>query len=184
VDFSFNFRGTTDTDTAGGTLQLTNEAQLWGRTNRLVVGGEYQSSDVKPASTSAAFGFISSSSLEIDETDAAFFAQETFDLTPEITLTGAVRYDSTSITFQDLLVPANNGSQWFGRWTPRAGVTYTPWPILSSISTTGRIPRSPRTTCSRFPELEPEPEAGHEPDLRVGVRARPLGGLICAAICS
>lgn len=179
VDFSFNFRGTTDTDTAGGTVQMTNEAQLWGRTNRLVVGGEYQSSDVKPASTSAAFGFISSSSLEIDETDAAFFAQETFDLTPEITLTGAVRYDSTSITFQDLLVPANNGSQWFGRWTPRAGVTYTPWPILSLYFNYGQGFRVPTTDDlfafppSSNPNLKPVTSHTYE----VGVRARPLGWL-------
>jgi len=176
LDFSNNFSGVTDTKMAGGTLQATSETRFWGRTNRFVLGGEYQSSWVDVASQSAFF----SSDLNIDVIDTAFFVQETFDVTSEIAVTGAVRYDSSSITFRDNLLPANNGDKRFSQWTPRAGITYTPLPIATLYFNYGQGFRVP-TTDDLFafqgfgsnPDLKPVRSQTYE----VGVRTRPLDWL-------
>ena len=173
LDFSNNFSGVTDTKIAGGTLQATSETRFWGRTNRFVLGGEYQSSWVDVASQSAFF----SSDLNIDTIDTAFFVQDTFDVTSEIAVTGAVRYDSSSITFRDNLVSANDGDKRFSQWTPRAGITYTPLQVVTLYFNYGQGFRVP-TTDDLFafqgfgsnPNLKPVKSETYEG----GVRTRPL----------
>jgi len=168
------FRGTTDTGTTGGALQLSNEMQFWGRTNRLVLGGELQHGGVNAASG----GTFGPSERAIDENDGALFAQETFDLTQELVLSAAVRYDVTRYRFQDQLSTLPDGRTRFSRMTPRAGVTYTPWSALSLYFNYGWGFRVPTTD-----ELFAFPGFGSNPDLKpvksetyeVGVRARPLG---------
>jgi iron complex outermembrane receptor protein len=173
-------RGITDTNTTGGALQLSHEAQVWGRLNRLSAGGELEHSGVNSA-TSGSFGlFPFASKRLVDEDAAAFFAQDTFDLTSTLTLTAAVRYDTTKFRFEDELTPANNGEKRFSRVTPRAGLTYTPWSALTLYANYGEGFRVP-TTDELFafgvgtsnPDLEPVKSRTYE----VGLRARPAGWL-------
>lgn len=168
------FRGITDTDTTGGTLQLSHEADVFGRTSHFVVGGELSHSGVNTASA----GTFGPGKRLIDEEAPAFFAQETFDLTKELSLTAAVRYDSTKVRFEDELAPGGNGEKRYSRLTPRAGLTYTPWSALTLYANYGEGYRVP-TTDELFafagfgsnPDLKPVKSRGYE----VGLRARPVG---------
>ncbi len=181
ISFSptFYFRGITDTDTTGGTLQLSHEAQVWGRTNRFVAGGELQHSHVNNSSGST-FG---PSARLIEQDVAAGYVQDTFDVTQEIALTTALRYDSSRVTFQDELSPVNDGRRSYYRMTPRAGVTYTPWSALSLYANYGQGFRVP-TTDELFafvgfsnPNLKPVKSQTYE----LGLRARPIGWLEATA---
>jgi iron complex outermembrane receptor protein len=116
----------------------------------------------------------------VDEDAAGFFAQDTFDLAPELAVTAAVRYDTTRFNFVDEITPANNGTKRYSRWTPRAGLTYTPLSILTLYFNYGEGFRVP-TTDELFafgvgtsnPDLKPVTSRTYE----VGLRARPAGWL-------
>jgi iron complex outermembrane receptor protein len=170
-------RAITDTDSTGGALQLSHEAGVWDRLNRFVIGGEIQTSDVDSGTNGSFLGFPFTSQSLIDQDVYGFFAQDTFDLFPELTLTAAVRYDSTRLDFVDGITPANSGSKSFNRWTPRAGLTYTPLPVLTVYFNYGEGFRVP-TTDELFafgvgfsnPDLRPVTSQTYE----VGLRARPL----------
>jgi iron complex outermembrane receptor protein len=173
-------RSTTDTNTTGGALQLSHEARVGDRVNRLSVGGELQHSGVNFALESTSdFGPFNSKRL-VDEDAAGFFAQDTFDLAPELAVTAAVRYDTTRFNFVDEITPANNGTKRYSRWTPRAGLTYTPLSILTLYFNYGEGFRVP-TTDELFafgvgtsnPDLKPVTSRTYE----VGLRARPAGWL-------
>ena len=168
---------TTDTDSSGGALQLSHEAKVWDRLNRFVIGGEIQDSGVNSGTNGAFLGFPFTSKSRIDQDVYGFFAQDSFDLLPELTLTAAVRYDSTRLDFEDEITPANSGSKRFSDWTPRAGLTYTPVPVLTLYFNYGQGFRVP-TTDELFafgvgfsnPNLKPVKSQTFEG----GLRARPL----------
>ena len=168
------FRGTTGTETPGGALQLSNETQVWGRTNRFVLGGELQHGTVDAVSG----GTFGPGQRKIDENDVGLYAQETFDLTRQLVLNAAVRYDVNKYRFVDQLNSLANGTRSYDSVTPRAGLTYTPWSVLSLYTSYGQGFRVPTTD-----ELFAFPGFGSNPDLKpvksetyeVGVRTRPLG---------
>lgn len=170
-------RAITDTDSTGGALQLSHEAKVWDRLNRFVIGGEIQASEVDSGTNGSFLGFPFTSQSLIDQDVYGFFAQDTFDLFPELVLTAAVRYDSTRLDFVDEITPANNGSKSFNRWTPRAGLTYTPLSMLTVYFNYGEGFRVPTTdelfafgVGSSNPDLRPVTSRTYE----VGLRARPL----------
>ncbi len=113
----------------------------------------------------------------IDEDSYGLYAQDSLDLLPNLTLTGAVRYDVTDYGFEDDLAPANNAGKSFNRVTPRAGLTYTPWDVVTFYGNYGEGFRVPTTD-----ELFAFPGLGSNPNLRpvtsrtyeAGVRLRPL----------
>jgi outer membrane receptor protein involved in Fe transport len=166
----------TDTSTPGGTLQLSHDVKFWGLRNSLSVGGEIRHSDVGTASTST-FG---PSQRQIGEDSYGLYAQDSLDLLPNLTVTGAVRYDVTTYAFEDELSPINNGDKRFNRVTPRAGLTYTPWDFVTLYGNYGQGFRVPTTD-----ELFAFAGLGSNPNLRpvtsttyeVGVRVRPLSWL-------
>ncbi|MGE5849156.1 MAG: TonB-dependent receptor [Candidatus Methylomirabilota bacterium] len=170
-------RAITDTDGTGGALQLSHEAKVWDRLNRFVIGGEIQASEVDSGTNGSFLGFPFTSQSLIDQDVYGFFAQDTFDLFPELVLTAAVRYDSTRLDFVDEITPPNSGSKSFSRWTPRAGLTYTPLSVLTVYFNYGEGFRTP-TTDELFafgvefsnPDLRPVKSRTYE----VGLRARPL----------
>lgn len=169
-------RGITDTESFGGTLQLSHEARLWERLNRLSVGGELQHSGVNSATSGSFLGFPFASKRLIDEDVLGFFAQDTFDLTAELALTAAMRYDTTKFHFEDELTPANSGDKRFLQTTPRAGLTYTPLSALSLYANYGEGFRVPTTdelfafgVGSSNADLRPVKSRTYE----VGLRARP-----------
>lgn len=176
VGLSSSGRTKTDTDTTGGILQLSHTLRLWGLRNDLTLGGEIRHSGVGTGSTSV-FG---PSRREIDEDTYGLYAQDALDVLPNLTLTGAVRYDRTEYGFEDIIAPINNGDKNFNRVTPRAGVTYTPWSRLTLYGNYGEGFRVP-TTDELFafaglgsnPNLAPVKTRTYE----VGARIRPLDWL-------
>jgi iron complex outermembrane receptor protein len=173
-------RAITDTGTTGGALQASHEMRVWDRLNRFVIGGEIQHSGVNSGTTGSFLGFPFASKSLIDQDVYGFFAQDMFDLLPELTLTTAVRYDSTQLDFEDEVTPANNGSKRFSRWTPRAGLTYTPVSVLTLYFNYGEGFRVPTTdelfalgVGSSNPDLSPVKSRTYE----LGLRARPFGWL-------
>ncbi len=171
---------TTDTKTAAGVLQLSHEGRLWDRLNRFSVGGEFQYSKVMPLGSGNFGGFPFSSKQSIHESIFGIFAQESFDLTSQLNLTAAVRYDSANIRFKDEIDPSNSGSNWYGQVTPRVGLAYTPWSALTLYANYGQGFRIPTTN-----ELFSLGPFGSNPDLKpvksqtfeLGLRARPADWL-------
>ncbi|MFB3818623.1 MAG: TonB-dependent receptor [Candidatus Methylomirabilales bacterium] len=171
-DFPNSFRQITDTNTTTGTLQLSHELRFGRRVNRLSLGAELQHSGVQ-ASTS--FG----DRRLVDDDALGFFVQDTIDVTSQVALTAAVRYDRTKIRLQDLVTPANDGSKQYSRATPRAGLTYAPLASLTLYANYGEGFRVPTTDelfafggffGSSNPDLRPVKSRTYE----VGVRARPI----------
>ena len=167
---------TTDTNTTGGVLQLSHEGRFWERRNRFSVGAEIQHSGVNAAGDGSFGGFPFSSRQLIDQDVLGIFAQDSFDLTSQLNLTAAVRYDSTKIRFQDEIDSANSGSKRYGQVTPRVGLTYTPWSSLTLYANYGQGFQVPTTndlfTLGPFgsnPDLKPVKSQTYE----VGLRARP-----------
>jgi outer membrane receptor protein involved in Fe transport len=173
IGLSTSGRAFTDTDMPGGALQLSHELKKWGFRNSLSLGGEIRHSAVDTASTST-FG---PSQRQIDENTYGLYAQDSLDLLPNLTLTGAVRYDVTKYDFEDELAPVNNGDKRFNRVTPRVGLTYTPWDIVTFYGNYGEGFRVPTTD-----ELFAFAGLGSNPNLRpvtsrtyeAGLRLRPL----------
>lgn len=170
-------RAVTDTGNTGGALQVSHEMRAWDRLNRFVVGGEIEHGGVNSGTSGAFGGFPFASKSLIDQDVYGFFAQEAFDLFPELTLTAAVRYDSTRLDFEDEITPANNGSKRFSRWTPRAGLTYTPVSVLTIYFNYGEGFRVPTTdelfafgVGSSNADLRPVKSRTYE----LGLRTRPL----------
>jgi iron complex outermembrane receptor protein len=173
-------RAVTDTETLGGTVQVSHEIRFWERVSRLSLGGEYQHGGVNSATSGSFLGFPFRSKRLVDEDVTSFFAQEAIDLTSQLAATAAVRYDSAKFRFVDELTPANSGERRFPRATPRAGLTYTPWPVLSFYANYGEGFRIP-TTDELFslgvgtsnPDLRPVKSQTYE----VGIRGRAGGWL-------
>jgi iron complex outermembrane receptor protein len=169
-------RGIADTNTTSGAFQLSHEARVWERLNRFSLGGEIEHGGVH-SSTDGTFGLFPFASRRLMDQDATgVFAQDTFDLTSELALTGAVRYDSTKLRFVDELTAANSGAKRYGRTTPRAGLTYTPWSVLTVYANYGQGFRVPTTdelfafgVGSSNADLKPVKSQTYE----VGLRARP-----------
>jgi iron complex outermembrane recepter protein len=167
----------TDTSTTGGVLQLSHEGRFRERQNRFSVGGEFRYSDVKPTGSGNFAGFPFFSKQSIDESVFGVFAQDSFDLTSQLNLTAAVRYDSANIRFKDEIDPTNSGSNWYGQVTPRVGLTYTPWSSLTLYANYGQGFQIPTTN-----ELFSLGPFGSNPDLKpvksqtfeLGLRARPV----------
>jgi iron complex outermembrane receptor protein len=87
-----------------------------------------------------------------------------------------VRYDVSAYEFEDELDPANNGDKRFNRVTPRAGLTYTPWDVVTFYANFGQGFRVPTTdelfgfAGSGNPDLRPVTSTTYE----AGLRLRPL----------
>jgi iron complex outermembrane receptor protein len=170
----------TDTSTTSGVLQLSHEDRFWERQNRFSLGGEFQYSQVKPTGSGNFGGFPFSSQQSITENVFGVFAQDSFDLTSQLNLTAAVRYDSANIRFKDEIDQANSGSNWYGQVTPRVGLTYTPMPPLTLYANYGQGFQIPTTN-----ELFSLGPFGSNPDLKpvqsqtfeLGLRTRPASWL-------
>jgi len=170
----------TGTDTAGGIVQLSNELQKWGRRNLFTAGAELSYSKVTATTNGSFLGFPFVSQRQIDQDVLGLYAQDSVDIFPELTLTGAVRYDVTTYNFEDQITPANSGDKKFNHITPRAGLTYSPLPVLTAYFNYGQGFRVPTTdelfafgVGSSNPDLVPVTSQTYE----LGLRARPLSWL-------
>jgi outer membrane receptor protein involved in Fe transport len=103
-----------ESESKGGTLQVTHEAALLKHRNVLILGSEFARNNFgsRPPRRST------------NEDVLGVFAQDTLNLTSEVLLTVGVRYDHDQMSFLDNNTPTNSGGKRFRRATPRAGVTY------------------------------------------------------------
>jgi len=115
-----------NTQSYGGTVQLTQVTPLFGHQNNLVFGADMQRNDFGStlASTSG-FGPFNNRT-DTNENILGLYAQDTLSLLPQLILTAGVRYDQDSIKtdFEDSFTSPGVGEKSFYRTNPRAGLTY------------------------------------------------------------
>jgi len=117
-------RNFVDTDSWGGTLQITHDLEVGNIRNLLSVGGEVAWNDFKNRLTSLSDFGPFNIRRKSEEEVTAFFVQDTVHLFSDVVLVGGFRYDRNELDFRDVLTPANDGKKVFHRITPRAGLTY------------------------------------------------------------
>jgi len=136
--------GRDDLRTNGGTIQLEDKHEFFGREGTLTFGGEQSYAYVNETSAGSFSGFPFSSGNIIHERLWGLFAQETFDLWPKIlVLTAAGRWDKDSMESEDLFTPSNNGSRVYNRASPRLGLNFNPTDWLQTFASASDSFRSP-----------------------------------------
>jgi outer membrane receptor protein involved in Fe transport len=138
-------RTTTQSTTAGASLQATNDDRLFGHNNRFVIGGSFDHS-VTHFTATAELGtinpnyvvggsglFLGNSGSPIVDGPVGLravnqytgvYALDTFDVTNAFAITGGGRFNVANITLQDQLGTALNGNDTYTRFNPTIGGTY------------------------------------------------------------
>jgi len=159
-----NDRTTTRSTTTGVSLQATNTDQLFGHTNRFVVGASFDSS-VTRFSASAELGTIGSNyvvsgsgiflgqsgdpvsigpvALRTTNQYTGLYALDTFDVTNAFSITGGGRFNLANISLQDQIGTALNGNETFSRFNPIIGGTYKITPGLTAYAGYSEANRAP-----------------------------------------
>lgn len=160
----------TETDNWGGTLQFSHDSQLAGKENTFVLGASYDKAttdfivaeaegELEQVAGELGYGVIDPEESEIDvdiETERknwALFFTDTVDLTDQLALTFAGRYQHTTIKIQDKSgeEPELNGDHSFSRFNPAIGLAYSVSPSLtvySSYNESFRTPTAAELTCA------------------------------------
>jgi outer membrane receptor protein involved in Fe transport len=159
-----NDRTTTRSTTTGISLQATNSDQLFGHTNKFVLGASFDSS-VTRFSASAELGtigpnFVVSGSgiflgqsgspvsigpVELRATNqySGLYALDTFDVTNAFSITAGGRFNDARIRLEDQIGTALNGNQTFDRFNPIVGGTYKIVPGLTAYAGYSEANRAP-----------------------------------------
>ena len=116
-------RVTTVQPSYGGTVQVDWKTEPWQRANTLTFGGEAVRQEV--AQTIVGFG---TTTTVIDSSTLSFFAQDTLQLTPKLSLAAGARFDHRS-TFLDIPnlfppPPPFTGSKENNVWSPKGSLSY------------------------------------------------------------
>jgi outer membrane receptor protein involved in Fe transport len=157
-------RTTTRSTTTGVSLQATNSDQLFGHTNKFVLGASFDSS-VTHFSASAELGtigpnFVVSGSgiflgqsgnpvsigpVELRATNqySGLYALDTFDVTNAFSITAGGRFNDARIRLEDQIGTALNGNQTFDRFNPIIGGTYKIMPGLTAYAGYSEANRAP-----------------------------------------
>jgi outer membrane receptor protein involved in Fe transport len=157
-------RNNTHSTTTGVALQATNSDQLFGHTNKFVVGASLDSS-VTHFTASAELGTIapnfvvtgsgiflgqSGSPVSIGPVDlratnqyTGLYALDTFDVTNAFTITGGGRFNLANIVLEDQIGTALNGNDTFNHFNPLIGGTYKIIPGLTAYAGYSQANRAP-----------------------------------------
>ena len=111
-----------NTESRGGTAQLTQESNPFGFRNTVVFGSEFTRNDFGNHLSFTGSNFTINRAT--DEDIVGLYVQDTFYLAPQVIITGGVRYDHDQLKFQDFTDSTNNNSLRYNRLTSRAGITY------------------------------------------------------------
>lgn len=158
-------RSSTDQDTYGATIQIGISTPLRGHDNRLILGGSYDHSDVKFASSTELGSFdesrgaIPSGVLVVESfvglntrvENSSLFLTDTFAITSKADLTVSARYNDTRLKLRDQLGTELNGDHSFNRLNGAAGLSYRFGPKLrayASYSESNRAPSPVELTCA------------------------------------
>lgn len=113
--FNVGFANITTTQPSyGGTLQVDWQTEPWQRANTLSFGAEAVRQDF----TQIGFG-----TTVHDSSTLSFFAQDTLQLTPKLSLAAGLRFDHRS-TFMNIGFPAFTGGKENNVWSPKGSLTY------------------------------------------------------------
>jgi outer membrane receptor protein involved in Fe transport len=195
-----NQRAFFDTTSLGATAQLTHQAEILERRNRLVLGFDHAHSDITVKVFEEQALRVRIDSRVHDHSDAfGFFAEDTLDLlrgivgdADTLVLTAGARYDSIRHDIRDDLVrpgrrPSASQDSVFERGNPHVGLNYNATPALGFFAAYGESFRAPaflELTCATPAAICPGLQAGVAPDppiqavkarsYEAGVRAQPL----------
>jgi outer membrane receptor protein involved in Fe transport len=154
-----------DQDSYGGGVQLVFSSERHGRKNQLTIGatGDLAQARFTQNSQEAAFtddrGTVGIDDFEL-ETDAdtrtrylGAFIADTFNLSPQWTLTASGRYNHARIRIEDRTgeAPLLNGEHTFSRFNPAVGVNFNPTGSLTayaSYNEGARAPTAVELTCA------------------------------------
>jgi len=157
-------RTLTRSTTTGASLQATNSDELFGHTNRFVVGTSFDYSTTR-YNASAELGtigpgFVVSGSgiflgqsgnpvsigpvaLRTTNQYSGLYALDTFDVTKAFSITAGGRFNDARIALQDQLGTSLNGSETFDRFNPIIGGTYKITPELTAYASYSEANRAP-----------------------------------------
>jgi outer membrane receptor protein involved in Fe transport len=157
-------RTNTRSTTTGISLQATNSDQLFGHSNKFVLGGSFDSS-VTRFSASAELGTIgpdfvvsgsgiflgrSGDPVSIGPVDlratnqyTGLYVLDTFDVTNAFSITAGGRFNDARIKLEDQIGSALNGNQAFDRFNPIIGGTYKINPGLTAYAGYSEANRAP-----------------------------------------
>ncbi len=162
---AINDRSKIETDGYGGSLQLSLLGDLNGRKNNFTVGASAdlgrtrfsqseEEADFTPARGTVGTG-ISELETDVDTTSDYYglYLMDVYSFSERWHLTLAGRYNWANITIDDRtgLEPALNGDHTFQRFSPAAGLNFTPTPALTayvSYSEGMRAPTPVELTCA------------------------------------
>jgi outer membrane receptor protein involved in Fe transport len=150
--------------TTGVSLQATNSDELFGHTNKFVVGLSLDSS-VTHFSATAELGTIGPNfvvggsgiflgqsgspvsigpvSLRTTSQYSGLYALDTFDVTNAFSITAGGRFNDARIALQDQIGSALNGNDTFDRFNPIIGGTYKVTPELTAYAGYSEANRAP-----------------------------------------
>ncbi|MBI5772374.1 MAG: TonB-dependent receptor [Verrucomicrobia bacterium] len=108
----------------GGTVQVDWKTEPWRRENTLTLGGEAARQDFSQTVSS----FFGTTTTVYDSSTLGFFAQDTFKLTPKLTLTAGTRFDhrSTFLDVPNLFPPPApfTGGKENNVWSPKGSLAW------------------------------------------------------------
>jgi iron complex outermembrane receptor protein len=152
----------TASNSYGGTVQATSTAQIFTHDNHLVVGMSVDRGHVQfngnselgiidqnlfvtgtgviiqqPAGGLAPVGLLSLTNY------TGFYATDTFDITPQLSLTAGARFNIAHITLQDQIGTALNSDNTYSRLNPVVGITYKITPQVTAYGGYSEANRAP-----------------------------------------
>ena len=160
----------TSTNSYGGSLQATSTAQIAGHDNHVVVGSSVDHGRVNFTANSELgtvepnlfitgtgviinqpTGDVAPVSLKATTTYTGVYATNTFDITPQVSVTGGGRFNVAQIKLEDQLGTDLNGDSRYSRFNPVIGMTYRFVPnvtVYAGYSETNRAPTPLELGCA------------------------------------
>jgi iron complex outermembrane receptor protein len=120
-----NTDGFIDNKSGGGTAEWTRAFLVGALPTAFTIGAEYARQNVRFRLVNVGGGEPDSAATVavVHEDDAAAYAQAVVDITPTLSVTGALRQDYVRIPFRDELDGSNNGTNTYDRLSPFIGLT-------------------------------------------------------------
>lgn len=155
-------RTATTANSLGGSLQAVDTAKLINHDNHLVVGasidnglahfiGNSELGVVEPNLFVTGTGVLVQQptanlapvDLRSKSTYTGIFATDTFDITPQLSLTAGARFNIARIRLNDRLGTALNGDHTYSRLNPVVGLTYKVSPVVTAYAGYSKANRAP-----------------------------------------
>ena len=167
---------TINTNGYGASVQITNQNEIFGRSNHFVAGMSFDGSNTLFGATTGVGGldptslnFIGPAGFpqgiivdQADGTDApvrvavttayyGVYLADIFDITPQLSGNVAARFNAEQINLNDMLGTGLSGDHSYTHINPSVGLTYRPIPafnIYASYSDSNRAPTPAELSCA------------------------------------